>query len=85
MEKNIQLEKDFVTKIVKYLDAIIKRIEDSGFEVTRTTETQLTKDQAEEFYAAKKDEPYFQDLIQEMIRLLSIEKKIEFSTKIFFL
>ncbi len=50
------------------LDAIIKRIEDSGFDVTHTTQTQLTKEQAEALYAEKKNEPYFQDLIQEMIR-----------------
>ena len=53
---------------LKYLDAIIQKIRDSGFDVLRTTETQLTKDQAEEFYADKKNEPYFQDLVHEMTR-----------------
>lgn len=33
----------------------------------RTTEVQLTREQAEQFYAEKADEPYFEDLMQEMI------------------
>ncbi|CAF3005342.1 unnamed protein product [Rotaria sp. Silwood2] len=49
-----------------YKDAIVSRIRDSGFEVTRTTEIQLTRPQAEEFYAAKKNESFYEDLIQEM-------------------
>lgn len=51
-----------------FKDAIIQRIQDSGFEVTRTTEVQLTPEQAESFYAQKKNEPYFDDLIKEMTR-----------------
>jgi len=72
----ISIKKDFY-KILKYLDAIIKRIQDSGFDILRTTESQLTKDQAEAFYADKKNEPYFQDLIQEMIRYKISNKKIK--------
>ncbi|CAF1064773.1 unnamed protein product [Rotaria sp. Silwood1] len=49
-----------------YKDAIISRIRDSGFEVTRTSEIQLTQEQVEEFYAAKKNEPFYEDLVQEM-------------------
>ncbi|CAF0958608.1 unnamed protein product [Rotaria sordida] len=49
-----------------YKDAIIDRIRDSGFEVTRTLEIQLTRQQVEEFYASKKNEPYYEDIIQEM-------------------
>ena len=33
----------------------------------RTTEVQLTREQVEQFYADKKGEPYYEDLIQEMI------------------
>ncbi|CAF0900822.1 unnamed protein product [Rotaria sordida] len=51
-----------------YKDAIIDRIRDSGFEVTRTLEIQLTRQQVEEFYASKKNEPYYEDIIQEMTR-----------------
>ena len=50
------------------LDVIIKRIEDSGFEISRTSEIQLTKEQVEQFYGHKKDKPYFDDLVQEMTR-----------------
>lgn len=50
------------------LDAIVSQIVGSGFEVTRQLETQLTREQAEEFYAMKKSEPFYEDLIQEMIR-----------------
>lgn len=50
------------------LDVIIKRIEESGFEITRTNEVHLTEDQVEDFYAAKKDKPYFADLMKEMTR-----------------
>jgi nucleoside diphosphate kinase len=52
-------------------DAIIKRIEESGFEVARTSEIHLTKSQAEQFYAEKKDKPYFPDLIEEMTRYVN--------------
>ncbi|CAF1461912.1 unnamed protein product, partial [Adineta steineri] len=47
-------------------DAIIKKIHDSGFEVTRTAEVHLTQAQAEQFYSDKKNEPYFHDLMHEM-------------------
>lgn len=33
----------------------------------RTTEVQLTREQAEQFYAGKEGEAYFEDLVQEMI------------------
>lgn len=47
---------------------IIERVADSGFEISRTAEIQLTKEQVEEFYAHKKDQPFFDDLVQEMTR-----------------
>jgi nucleoside diphosphate kinase len=50
------------------LDAVIKRIRESGFDIARTAEVHMTKPQAEEFYASKKDKPYFHDLIHEMTR-----------------
>ncbi len=59
----------------EYLDAIIKRVEDSGFEVPRTSEILLTKEEAEQFYADKKNEPHFQDLIREMTRYKKISNK----------
>lgn len=58
----------FQSFMTSRLDVIIKRIEDSGFEISRTSEIQLTKEQVEQFYAHKKDKPYFNDLVQEMIR-----------------
>ena len=39
--------------------------------MARTTEIHLTKTQAEEFYADKKDKPYFHDLIEEMTRYVN--------------
>ena len=46
----------------------MSRIEENGFDITRTKEVQLTPEQVEEFYAAKKDEPIYTDLVQEMTR-----------------
>lgn len=42
----------------------------------RTTEIQLTREQAEQFYAEKADEPYFEDLMQEMISYVQSKTKL---------
>ncbi|WP_339734568.1 nucleoside-diphosphate kinase [uncultured Sunxiuqinia sp.] len=41
---------------------IIQKITDSGFKVRAIKMTQLTKDQAGEFYAVHKDKPFYEDL-----------------------
>lgn len=42
---------------------IIKEIEAHGFAIARLEQKQLTKEQAEAFYAVHKDKPFFNDLI----------------------
>ncbi|UJR31186.1 hypothetical protein I4U23_018693 [Adineta vaga] len=64
IERTLALVRPSALKL--YKDAIIKRIQESGFDVTRTAEVQLTQAQAEQFYAGKKDQPFYQDLIHEM-------------------
>lgn len=49
----------------------------------RTTEMQLTREQAEQFYAEKADEPYFEDLMQEMISYVQIQNKTDFTLVLF--
>lgn len=41
---------------------IIQKITDSGFKIRAMKMTQLTKDQAGEFYAVHKDKPFYEDL-----------------------
>lgn len=41
---------------------IIQKITDSGFKIRAIKMTQLTKDQAGEFYAVHKDKPFYEDL-----------------------
>ncbi|CAF1180180.1 unnamed protein product [Adineta ricciae] len=64
IERTLALVRPSALKL--YKDAIVKRIQESGFSVTRTAEVQLTQAQAEQFYAEKKNEPFYQDLIKEM-------------------
>jgi nucleoside-diphosphate kinase len=46
---------------------IIDRIEQDGFKVISMKKIQLTKDQAEEFYAVHKEKPFFEELVNYMI------------------
>ncbi|KOH45200.1 nucleoside-diphosphate kinase [Sunxiuqinia dokdonensis] len=41
---------------------IIQKITDSGFKICAMKMTQLTKDQAGEFYAVHQDKPFYEDL-----------------------
>jgi nucleoside diphosphate kinase len=44
----------------------------------------MTLSQAEEFYAEKKNEPYYQDLMQEMIRYIQNKENFEFTLQFSF-
>eukprot|EP00794_Sanderia_malayensis_P017266 gene17266-18990_t len=51
---------------MKRKDSIISKIEESGFTIAMSKEMQLTREQAEEFYAEHKGEDYFESLINNM-------------------
>lgn len=44
----------------------IEFIEEHGFEIVRMRKTYMTRKQAEEFYAAHKDKPFFEILVEMM-------------------
>ena len=46
----------------KYIGAIIQKITDAGFTVRAMKLTQLSKDQAGEFYSVHKGKPFYEDL-----------------------
>ncbi len=50
----------------KLTGKVIEYIEDHGFEILRMRKTRLTQKFAEEFYAAHKDKPFFERLIEMM-------------------
>lgn len=50
----------------KHIGDIISRFERSGFKIVGIKMTNLSKDQAEKFYAVHKDRPFFKDLVQFM-------------------
>lgn len=50
-----------------FIGMIIDYFEDAGLEVAAQKMVQLSKSQAEEFYAIHKDRPFFKDLIKFMI------------------
>ncbi|CAM4856143.1 unnamed protein product [Rotaria socialis] len=53
-ERTLAIIRPSALKLFK--DAIVSRIIEAGFEVTRQTEMHLTREQAEEFYSTKKSE-----------------------------
>lgn len=57
---------------------IIERIESKGFKIAALKKAQLTKDQAEKFYAVHKERPFFEDLTTYMVSspviLMTLEK-----------
>jgi nucleoside-diphosphate kinase len=55
MIKPVAVQRNFV-------GPIIQKITDSGFKIRAMKMTQLTKDQAGEFYAVHKDKPFYEDL-----------------------
>ena len=46
---------------------IIQMITDAGFDIKAMKYTQLTEDQAKEFYAVHKERPFYQELVDYMI------------------
>ncbi len=50
----------------KLTGKVIEYIEDHGFEILRMRKTRLSRKFAEEFYAAHKDKPFFERLIEMM-------------------
>ncbi|CAF2054815.1 unnamed protein product [Rotaria magnacalcarata] len=64
VERTLAIIRPSALKLFK--DAIVSRIIQAGFEVTRQAEMHLTREQAEEFYSVKKSESYYEDLIREM-------------------
>ncbi|MFP4547909.1 MAG: nucleoside-diphosphate kinase [Fidelibacterota bacterium] len=50
----------------KLTGKVIEYIEDHGFEILRIRKTRLSRKFAEEFYAAHKDKPFFERLIEMM-------------------
>jgi nucleoside-diphosphate kinase len=65
IEKTLGIIKPDAVK-AGHVKAIINRIEKEGFIVLNTKETQLTKAQAEEFYAIHKGKPFFDELVTYM-------------------
>ena len=62
----------------KYSGAIIKQIEDSGFQITNMKLISLTKELAEKFYSIHKEKPFFTNLCEYMcsgpIIVMSLKK-----------
>ena len=63
----------------KYSGAIIKQIEDSGFQITNMKLLSLNKDLAEKFYSIHKERPFFENLCEYMcsgpIIVMSLKKE----------
>ena len=63
----------------KYSGAIIKQIEDSGFQITNMKLLSLNKELAEKFYSIHKERPFFEKLCEYMcsgpIIVMSLKKE----------
>ena len=63
----------------KYSGAIIKQIEDSGFQITNVKLLSLNKELAEKFYSIHKERPFFENLCEYMcsgpIIVMSLKKE----------
>jgi len=66
MEKTLGIIKPDAVK-AGYTKKIIDRIEKEGFVVLNTKEMQLTRTQAEAFYAVHKGRPFYEELVTFMI------------------
>ena len=64
-EKTFAIIKPDVMKAGKELD-ILKVITENGFKIVRCEKTQLTANQAEEFYAEHKGRPFLPELVEFM-------------------
>lgn len=51
-----------------YIGAILEKISASGFKIVAMKQTQMTKRDAEEFYAIHKERPFYNDLVAFMTR-----------------
>ncbi len=47
-------------------ESIVAKIQESGFHVSMSEESTLTKEMAEQIYAKQKDKEYFDDLVTMM-------------------
>ncbi|PCM55805.1 nucleoside-diphosphate kinase, partial [Campylobacter sp. BCW_8712] len=66
MEKTLSIIKpDAVKKGV--IGKILDRFESNGLRIAAMKKVQLSKEQAENFYAVHKERPFFKDLIEFMI------------------
>ncbi|EAJ9124445.1 nucleoside-diphosphate kinase [Campylobacter coli] len=66
MEKTLSIIKpDAVKKGV--IGKILDRFESNGLRITAMKKVQLSKEQAEAFYAVHKERPFFKDLVEFMI------------------
>ncbi len=78
MEKTLAIIKPDAVK-AKSTGAIIERIESEGFSIKNMEKMQLTRKQAEAFYAVHKSRPFFQELVTFMISgpvvVMALEKK----------
>lgn len=63
----------------KYSGAIIKQIEDSGFQITNMKLLSLNRELAEKFYSIHKERPFFENLCEYMcsgpIIVMSLKKE----------
>ncbi len=66
MEQTLSIIKpDAVAKNV--IGKILSRFEDAGLRIAATKKMQLTKEQAQDFYAVHKERPFYNDLVGFMI------------------
>lgn len=66
MEQTLSIIKpDAVAKNV--IGKILSRFEDAGLRIAATKKMQLTKEQAQDFYAVHKERPFYNDLVSFMI------------------
>lgn len=66
MEQTLSIIKpDAVAKNV--IGKILSRFEDAGLKIAATKKMQLTKEQAQDFYAVHKERPFYNDLVSFMI------------------
>jgi nucleoside diphosphate kinase len=56
--------------LVSTSDSIISKIKEAGFIIAMSKEMQLTREQAEDFYAEHKDQEFFETLVNNMIRYI---------------
>ncbi len=53
--------------LAKYKDDVLEKIKSSGFEIAMARQVQLDRQDAEDFYSEQRDQPFFEELVAEMI------------------